>query len=332
MSGCGENPDTAGPLTAALLSSALILAALVGPGYLGAQEPDSLVQAIPGTDVAFVMVRTPGGTFLLGSPEGEAGRDPDEGPRRTVALEPFWIGVHEVTSDEFAVYRNRNLDSPATSDSDRRLDVDAVSRPSPPYEDPAHGMGGGDRPATGMTHWGALNYARWLSMKTGRLYRLPTEAEWEYACRAGGTMPAPDLEARAWYIANSGERTHPVGLKAANDWGIHDMLGNVAEWTMDHYREGFYAEIADPVDSPWARSPDRGPRTVRGGAFDDDEMELRCAARVPSSPRWQRRDPQIPKSRWWNTDAPHVGFRLVSPDRSHTLAEIEAFWRDVLGS
>ena len=113
---------------------------------------------------------------------------------------------------------------------------------------------------------------------------------------------------------------------------VASVLGNVAEWTMDHYRESFYTELADPADSPWARSPDRSPRTVRGGAFDDEEGELRCAARVPSSPRWQRRDPQIPKSRWWNTDAPHVGFRLVSPDRSYTLAEIEAFWRDVLGS
>lgn len=325
-----------------LLGTALVVALLLVPTAPPASAQtagDTLVQRIPGTGVSFTMSYAPGGAFQIGSPQEEAGRDADEGPQRTVAVEPFWIGVHEVTSDEYAVFRTRSLDSDSTSDPDRRLDVDAVTRPSPPYEDPAHGMGGGDHPATGMTQWAALQYARWLSEKTGRLYRLPTEAEWEYACRAGtaAVHPAgadPDSLGRyAWHAENSGEVTHPVGRRDPNAWGLHDMAGNVAEWTLDEYRPDFYASLEDGATDPWARpdSDSEHPRTVRGGAFDDEAPALRCADRAESTLRWKRRDPQLPKSRWWNTDSPHVGFRLVSPARPHTLEEIRAYWRDLLG-
>ncbi len=300
----------------------------------GSQEAgDTYVETIPGTEVSFTMVYAPGGTFTLGSPESEPGRDLDEGPQRRVALEPFWIGAHEVTFDEFAVFRFRRLDSERTATTGVRMDVDAISRPSPPYEDPAHGMGNDDHPAVGMTQWAALQYARWLSEKTGRLYRLPTEAEWEYACRAGTTTAYSfgddprEAERYAWYAVAGGDTHRPVGLKEPNGWGLYDMHGNVAEWTLDEYRADAYdSAVGDPAVAPSARRAAPGPHAVRGGAFDDDAAELRCADRLPSTPDWKRRDPQLPKSRWWNTDSPHVGFRLVRPAREMTLEEIRAFW------
>ena len=273
------------------------------------------------------------GTYPLGSRENEAGRDGDEGPRRQVRLSSFWIGIHEVTDDEFSLFRHRDRDSEATGIPGHSLDVDAVSRPSPPYEDPAHGLDKGRHPATGMTQWAALQYARWLSEKTGLLYRLPTEAEWEAVCRAGHPGPTPettDLDDVAWYVDNSGETHHAVGEKTSNAWGVHDMLGNVAEWTLDEYHSDFYATLEDGVVDPWARPERPRPRTVRGGAFDDEPGDLRCADRLESTPRWKRRDPQIPRSRWWNTDSPHLGFRLVSPAGDLSLDEIRAAWRDIL--
>ncbi|MDX1394489.1 MAG: SUMF1/EgtB/PvdO family nonheme iron enzyme [Gemmatimonadota bacterium] len=303
-----------------------------------AQEPsagDRRTETIPGTGVSFEVAYLPGGELVLGSPDDEAGRDRDEGPRRSVDVSPFWIGVYEVRHVEYAVFRDPALDSDSTAIADHTLDVDAVSRPSPPYEDPAHGLGQGDHPAVGMTQWAALAYARWLSEKTGRLYRLPTEAEWELACRAGqpgpwGSANAGDLADHAWYAANSSERHHPVGEKTPNAWGLHDMLGNVAEWTLDEYRADFYASLEDGAEDPWARPSATHPRTVRGGAFDDEPAGLRCADRFESTLRWKRRDPQIPRSRWWNTDSPHVGFRLVSPAGDWTLESIRAWWADLL--
>lgn len=301
----------------------------------------TFVDTIPETDVSFEMTYIPGGTFAIGSPETEPGRDPDEGPQRLVSSEPFWIAVHEVTWDEYDGFRGRQSigDTSAASDSTAAVHTaDAVARPSPPYEDPAHGMGTNGFPAVSMTQWAALQYARWLSEKTGRFYRLPTEAEWEYACHAGSSTAYsfgddPDsLNAYAWYLENSGEVLHKGGTRKPNDWGVFDMHGNVAEWTLDQYDADFYASLdPDTAHSPWIKPTRLHPRTVRGGAYDDPPEALRCAARLESSLNWKRRDPQIPKSFWWNTDSPFVGFRLVSPVDPPTQAEIEEFWTLVLG-
>ena len=339
-------PQRLAVMTARAFPALPFILLMVGaPDQLSPQASgEGYVQPIPGVELTFPMAHVPGGTFLLGSPASEVGRNDDEGPQRTVILEAFWIGVHEVTQAEYGIFRQPTLDRGVTSDPERRMDVDAVSRPSPPYEDPVHGMGAEDHPATGMTQWAALQYARWLSEKTGRLYRLPTEAEWEYACRAGTTtVPPPSrgpagiedrdgLEATAWFIDNSGEVTHPVGQKEANAWGVHDMLGNVAEWTLDFYRADFYETLPEPARAPWSRSEALHPRTVRGGAFDDPAADVRCANRLESTLRWKRRDPQLPQSRWWNTDSPHVGFRLVRPTGSPTIEEIRAYWDDLVGS
>jgi formylglycine-generating enzyme required for sulfatase activity len=293
---------------------------------------------IPGTDVSFSLAFVPGGTFLLGSPGTEVGRDEDEGPERTVRVSPFWIGVHEVSHDEFALFRHRRLDDDVGPEADVPFDADAVTRPSPPYEDPTHGMGQEGYPAVGMTRWAALHYARWLSLKTGRLFRLPTEAEWEYACESGATTAEEaarpeDRDAVAWYEDNSGGVYHPVGAKAPSALGLHDMQGNVAEWVMDGYAAEAYAALPEtqPAQDPLAGQPARGRGVVRGGAFDDPPDRLRCAERFPETPAWKRRDPQVPKSRWWNTDSPHVGFRLASPAGSHTMDEIRAYWDEILG-
>ena len=312
-------------------SAPLVLAAVAAP--LTAQAPgDTVERTIPGTEVGFVEVFVPDGTFALGSPPDEPGRRPDEGPRRSVSVSAFWMGATEVTQSEYAVFRRRRLDSDRTDDPARTIDADAVSRPSPPYEDPAHGMGGPTYPATGMTQLAALKYARWLSRKTGRLYRLPTETEWEYACRSGGDGSQTEtLDGRAWYIDNSGEATHEVGTAAPNAWGLYDMLGNVAEWTLDQYAAHFYESLTDGAQDPWSRPTAAHPRTVRGGAFDDRAEDVRCSARLESTLDWKRRDPQIPKSTWWNTDSPHVGFRLVRPAGDLSLEEIEAYWAELLG-
>ncbi len=295
---------------------------------------ETYVETIPGTDVSFVMAYVPGGTFAPGSPATEPGRGADEGPGPVVTVAPFWMGVFEVTHDAYAVFRYRRLDADTTAVTGRVYDVDAVTRPSPPYEDPAHGMGTQGFPAAGMTQWAALQFARWLYEKTGRFYRLPTEVEWEHACRAGaptayafGDDPAA-LDAYAWYAANSGGGFHPVGLKKPNRWGLYDLHGNVAEWTLDEYAAEAYAAFTDA--EAWAVPAHRHPRTVRGGTYEDDAPALRCAARRSSSLRWQRRDPQIPRSRWWNTDAPFVGFRLVHPAHPMTPEDIDTFWKKAL--
>ena len=297
----------------------------------GPSVGDTYVERIPGTDVTFTMTYIPGGTFTLGTPEGEAGREGDEGPQRTITIDPFWMSTTEVTYDMFALYRYPELDSD-TSATDDAYSPDAVTRPSPPYEDPAFGMGKQGHPAVGMTQYGALKFARWLSEKTGAFYRLPTEAEWEHACRAGtstayffGDDPA-QLDAYAWYFGNSDDAYHPVGQKQPNPWGLYDILGNVSEWTLDQYDAVYYATLDPDAVNPWAQPTKLHPRTVRGGAYDDDPEALRCGARLESTLDWKRRDPQLPKSMWWNTDSPFLGFRLVRPARDMTPEEIEDFW------
>ncbi len=296
-----------------------------------AAQPEIAADTIPGTQIGFSMAFVPGGTFSMGSENGRA----DERPVHAVEVAPFWMGVHEVTYDEFAVFRYVERDNTAPEGI---FDPEIVARPSPPYEDPAHGMGNQGFPMVGITQWAALQYARWLSEKTGRFYRLPTEAEWEFACRAGleseyGFGDDPEgLDAVAWYFDNADEVFHPVGLKDPNYFGIHDLHGNVAEWTLDQYDEGYYAAFeGGTVRDPWAQPTRLHPRTVRGGAYDDDDDAVRCAARQKSSLTWKRRDPQIPKSMWWNTDSPFVGFRLVRPHVEPSPEEQAAFWSLVFG-
>lgn len=302
-----------------------------------AQEVILSTDSIPGTGLTFLMSKIPAGSFLMGSPEGEPGREVDEGPQQEVGIDGFWMGVKEVSFDEYVVFRERHLDRSNITSAGHSFDADAVTRPSPPYEDPSHGMGTEGYPASSMTQYAALEYCKWLYEKAGVFYRLPTEAEWEYACRAGtettwffGNDPA-GLDDVAWYYGNSGGVFHPGGTKSPNPWGLYDMYGNVAEWTLDQYQEDFLAGLVQSgAENPWAEPTTKHPRTVRGGFYNGDPEDMRSAERFRSSMKWKERDPQIPKSYWWNTDSPFVGFRIVRPETQPSEEEIDAFWQLVL--
>jgi formylglycine-generating enzyme required for sulfatase activity len=285
-------------------------------------------QSIPGTELKFEMVPIPGGEFIMGSPMEEAKRSEDEGPQHPVKIAPFWMGKHEVTWDEYDQFafsldlkkKKREGVDPANQ-SEKEKGADAVTRPTPPYADETFGFGRKGQPVICITHHAAMEYCRWLSTKTGKLYRLPTEAEWEYACRAGtktaysfGDDPA-QVGDYAWYVENA-EKPQPIGKKKPNPWGLYDIHGNVAEWCLDHYVPDFYKKLAGdkpavgPVVLPDAREYSY---VARGGSWDDDADRLRSAARKASNPEWSVQDPQRPQSIWWHTDATFVGLRLVRP-------------------
>lgn len=306
----------------------LLLFCLYLVNVLNAQQ--NYVEKIPATEVAFEMVFIDGGTFEMGLAEDHEWYEAQEGIPVSVEVAPFWMGKYEVTFDEFTHFQYKAQDSNASNAKSVAYDADAVTRPTPPYEDMAFGMGTvGGYPAVSMTQQAALRYCRWLYFKTGHFYRLPTEAEWEYACRAGATSvetETDDLEEVAWYYENAYEKFHKVGEKEANDWGLHDMLGNVAEWTLDQYREDYHEQLADNGSDPWMKPTLKYSHTTRGGSYDDEAEDCHCATRLKSRPRWQQRDPQIPKSIWWNTDAPFVGFRLVRPVKTMDHEEILAFF------
>lgn len=269
---------------------------------------------IPGTETALIFSAIPGARVSLGQTQGEV----DEAPQHAAEISPFAMMTTEVTAAQFGAFRYREQDGSTAS-----YDADIVTRPSPPYEDPAHGLGSGAaRPATGMTQWAALQYAQWIYQKTGVFVRLPTEAEWEYACADA----AGHLSEGAWYRDTGNEALRDVGMGRANQFGLFDMLGNAAEWTLDEYRTDAYRARADGQADP-LESPTRlHPRVVRGGSFDDDAAALTCSNRTRSSLAWKRRDPQIPKSKWWNTDSPFLGFRLVRPALQPSPEDVAAFF------
>ena len=287
---------------------------------------------IPGSTVHFSMVPIPAGNFLMGSPESEKMRKPDEGPQKNVKLDAFWMGAREVTYDEFLLFFN-------DENTSRDSEVDAVTRPTPQYIDLSWGMGKqGGFPVNSMSQRTALMYCRWLYQKTGQFYRLPTEAEWEYACRAGSNTPfyfgedVKQLKDYAWYNANSKTKYQKTGQKKPNAWGLYDMLGNVAEWVLDQYKEDYYSTLANEAANPVAEPEKTYPRSVRGGGYLDDVAQLRSAARSKSEPAWNKRDPQIPKSKWWLTDGMSVGFRVVRPLKGPSADEAEAFYKKYLGN
>ena len=312
---------------------------LVVPGAVAstAAEMRPYTDLINNTEVKFEMLPIPGGKFAMGSPESEAGRKPDEGPEHEVEISPFWMGKCEVTWDEYEIFmfnidiQRRKVNNEAASELDKVADT--TSRPTKPYTDMTFGMGKNGFPAISMTQYAAKSYCTWLSAKTGRYYRLPTEAEWEYACRAGTKTAysfGDDLEKLkeyAWFFDDNNEAYHKVGKKKPNPWGLHDMHGNVTEWVLDAYDEKAYQQFAGKVTKdPLIVGTKVYPMAVRGGSWDDDPEMLRSAARRGSSKDWKQQDPQIPQSVWYFTDAQFLGFRVVRPLVEPSAEEQAKLW------
>lgn len=299
-----------------------------------AQARETYTEHIPDTQVTFDMVSIPKGTFMMGSPETEEGRDPDEGPVKQVGVDGFYMGKYEVTWELFELFFAQNKELFKNLDPQQLNSVDAITRPSPPYEDPSRGMGKEGYPAISMSTYSALVFCKWLSTVTGRFYRLPTEAEWEYAAKAGTHTAysfgddVSKLGEYAVYYENSDNNYAKVGTKLPNPWGLYDMHGNVAEWTLDEYKADALATTGNT--NPWVQPTVIHPRVVKGGSWDDDAKDLRSSARYASSIGLQKSDPQIPKSFWWYTDSNFIGFRLMSPTIQPSEEEQKKFWQTVL--
>jgi formylglycine-generating enzyme required for sulfatase activity len=307
------------------------------PAPAAAAEMKPYSTTIVGSEVSFDMLPIPGGKFKMGSPANEAGRKDDEGPQHEVEIAPFWMGKCEVTWDEFELFmyptEEKKIREGKQVDPAILAVSDATTRPTQPYVEMSFGMGKEGFPAISMTQHAANKYCEWLSARTGQFYRLPTEAEWEYAARAGTTTPyfwgdatdAKTIGEYCWWGKNADFKYQKVGKKKPNPWGLHDILGNVIEWTIDQYDPGYYAK--SPAASPWNKATKPYPHVARGGSWDDEKPEkLRAAARRASDASWKIQDPQLPKSIWYHTDAQFLGFRLVRPLKVPTAEEAQAYW------
>ncbi|MCW0219963.1 MAG: SUMF1/EgtB/PvdO family nonheme iron enzyme [Prosthecobacter sp.] len=299
---------------------------------------------VPKTGAPYSMVAIKSGEFMMGSPDSEADRTDDEGPQVKVKIQPFWIGKYEITWDEYEPFQltaeGRNKDGSRKVWSPNDKPEDLISQPTPPYQPMDFGMGRNGFPAICMTQHAANKYCQWLSAQTGHFYRLPTEAEWEYAARAGTTTAyffgddPKDLGEYAWYFENAPNFQYSlVGKKKPNPWGLYDILGNVCEWTLDQYQEDRYKTWAENaangvMGNQWVKSTTPYPHTARGGTYDDDAEYLRVASRRPSEPAWKQQDPQLPKSIWYLTDATWLGFRIVRTLEIPTVEEMYSAWNN----
>ncbi len=303
-------------------------------------------ERIPGTDIAFDMVPVPGGSFLFGSPEDEEGRNDDEGPQVRVEVDPMWVGKMEVSWREYKEYMRmyaifKDFESQGKRVVDDSNRADAITAPTELY-DPSFTFEYGedpDQPAVTMTQYAAQQFTKWLSKLTGAQYRLPTEAEWEYAARGNTTTAyswgesADAAEEYAWYFDNAFDGPGEVGTKKPNPFGLYDVHGNAAEWTINAYTEdgyGWLAEKSNPraVEAVlWPSQP--WPCVVRGGSWEMDPPDLRSAVRLPSDDEeWKVEDPNFPKSPWWFTSDPArgVGFRLFRSHQPLPPEMITKFW------
>ena len=296
-------------------------------------------ETVPSTSASFTMKAIPGGSFEMGSPDDEPFHKPDEGPTHKVTLTRFFMGETEVPWDLYWAFYNETMSEGRTPPAkvyanNSNPEADAISGPTPPFAIPDQGWGFGNRPAITMTHYAAETFCLWLSRKTGKKYRLPTEAEWEYAARGGSSTPyffegnpkkysdhgfwrkffdadTTTINRYVVYLKNSKSKTQEPSAVKANPYGLKNMLGNVLEYCSDFYAADAYAHISNGAVDP--KGPSSGTEyVVRGGMYTDDAADVRCAARRSTeSDKWLKTDPQNPKSIWWLSDMKGVGFRIV---------------------
>jgi len=295
-------------------------------------------EQIPNTSISFSMLAIEGGSFQMGSPEDEPLRRDDEGPVRNVEISPFFMGEVEVSWDEFWTFYSQTMSegrtNPDWSKKHNASMPDAISGPTPPFGNPDQGWGSGNRPAITMSHYAAQIYCQWLSMEIGKNYRLPTEAEWEYACRGGSStayffegdpkrfaseglrnrifgVDTTRINSHAVYIQNAGGKTREPDFVQANPFGVRNMIGNVWEYCSDWYAEDAYASGGQSVSNP--TGPAEGTEhVIRGGNYGSDAGDLRSAARAATqNEAWLKTDCQQPKSIWWYSDIKGIGFRVV---------------------
>jgi formylglycine-generating enzyme required for sulfatase activity len=243
-----------------------------------AQAPlEKFTETLPKSTVKVDMLPIPGGKIKIGTQE--------------VEVKPFWMARTETPWEAYDIFLASGPASPAYDQTD--FPVDVVARPSKSYILPDLGWGHNGRPAINVSFISVTMYCRWLAKETGKKYRLPTEAEWELAARAGQMGPwkmdKATLEKTTWYNGNSDGLTQPVGKKAPNKYGLYDMHGNVGEWATDAEGKG----------------------VLCGGLFLDPPARISPSMRRRWTPKWQETDPQFPKSRWWLADGKFVGFRVI---------------------
>ena len=299
---------------------------------------ENFTEKIPKSPISFNMIAIPGGTFKMGSPPEEPFREEDEGPVREVEISSFFMAEIEVSWDEYLAFYVQTASEGRSTDTEgtrKKNDLDAISGATPPYGQPDQGWGLGKRPAISFSHHAAETYCKWLSSVTGKTYRLPTEAEWEYACRAGTYDPyffpgdPKKFEKRGLrakiskndtavintyviYRGNSPTKTQPPEEVKPNPFGLKNMPGNVAEFCSDWYKPDAYSLYPEGV----VKDP-KGPKTgtehvIRGGSFLNTADDVRSAARdYTRTEAWLKTDPQMPKSIWWYSDCFNVGFRVV---------------------
>jgi sulfatase modifying factor 1 len=284
------------------------------------------VTAKDGTTLSFDMVLIPAGDFMMGSPAGQADREEHEGPHRKVRLDAFYLCSTETTIELFMLYyqethtaRKEFADVQEASKNEEQdaEGINAITGPTPVYGDMTMGYSR-KHPAIGMTWHNAVTFCKWLSQKTGREYRLPTEAEWEYAARCGTDRPfgvcdaADGLGEYAWYGDNADMEPHAVAAKKPDARGLYDMYGNVREWVHDFYSATGYETAVKENLCVNPTGPKEGKvHVARGGCYDSPAGELRCAARAFEEDWWRMNDPQIPKSKWWLPQIDSIGFRVA---------------------
>ena len=306
----------------------LLFIVFIGFVFSQSKKHSDYLETIEGSKLQIQMIYLLGGEFQMGGSPKKRGRKNDEHPNHRVFLSPFWIASYETTWEVYELFLNKVNQARKDGRGVVNLNVDGVSSATMPYVN--YNQDG--FPAINITQYAASQFCKWLTAKTGNYYRLPTEAEWEYASR-GGVFSAysfgnniKNSGAFAWHKGNSSGTIKRIKLKKPNQYGLYDMHGNAAEWVLDSYDPKAYIERTMTVNNPIIIRKNLYPRVVRGGSYKDNAQSLRSASRGFSSSAWKKRDPQVPKSLWWHTDARHVGFRVVRPFATPNKKQQAEYW------